>query len=421
MRAIRAVAAAASVLLAVSLAGAGVANADTGDDKKKVDAAVQAAGDDLESANAAVAQAIKDLQEARDLLPDARSELSAARKEAKAAQQADDEAQAELEQATAAAIRAEQERAEVEFQIADLQSRVGNLAREVYQKGAFADFNLLITADSPTELADRAAALDAVSRANNQTLAEMAAIRAELALKEARLEALRAKVEEKREAAAVTLKKATIARDKAAAAKAKVDLLVAKKATALDVAATNRAKVLKQYKSVQAEQQRIAALLAKQAAQEAAQLAAGGTLSYTPTASSGFLWPIAGARVTQGVGPRIHPVYGYRSCHTGVDLGAATGTPIRATASGVVVNTASGGPYGNHTLISHGNGIYSMYAHMSRFKAQEGDTLKQGDIVGYVGSTGYATGPHLHFEIHVGSTPYNPMGWFGGQKAAVNC
>ena len=111
-------------------------------------------------------------------------------------------AQAELEQATAAAIRAEQERAEVEFQSQDLQSRVGNMAREVYQNGAFADFDLLITADSALQLADRAAAIDAVSRVNNLTLSRMAEVRAELALKEARLELLRQEVDEKRQLAA---------------------------------------------------------------------------------------------------------------------------------------------------------------------------------------------------------------------------
>jgi murein DD-endopeptidase MepM/ murein hydrolase activator NlpD len=125
--------------------------------------------------------------------------------------------------------------------------------------------------------------------------------------------------------------------------------------------------------------------------------------------------------VGQGVGSRIHPVYGYRSCHTGVDLGAPSGTPIRVTAAGVVVANASGGPYGNHTLVSHGNGLFSMYAHQSRFGAEEGQSVEAGQVIGYVGSTGYSTGPHLHFEIHVGGTPYDPMGWFGGEKVPVSC
>jgi murein DD-endopeptidase MepM/ murein hydrolase activator NlpD len=415
------VAAALSAALAIGALSLGPALADTEEDKQKVDAAVAAAGDDLEAANAEVRKAIADLQDAKEKLPAARQALTEARAAAQVASEADLAAQAELEQATAAAIRAEQERAEVEFQIQDLQSRVGNLAREVYQNGAFADFDLLITAGSPTELADRAAALAAVSRVNNQTLARMGEIRAELALKEARLEVLRQQVDEKRQLAAIALKQANIARDRAAAAKAQVDLLVAQRATALNVAAAQRANVLKQYKSVQAEQQRIAALLAKEAAAEAARLAAGRAPRFVPTETDGFLWPLPGEPVGQGVGPRIHPVYGYRSCHTGVDMGAPTGTPILATAAGIVLVNATGGPYGNHTLMSHGNGMFSMYAHQSRFGAAEGQELKKGEVVGYVGSTGYSTGPHLHFEIHVGGVPYDPMGWFGGEKVAVRC
>ncbi|MGB8019905.1 MAG: peptidoglycan DD-metalloendopeptidase family protein [Candidatus Nanopelagicales bacterium] len=409
---------AAAALLLVPLSPV---TADTDSDKRRADAALADVGSDLQAANAKLDEAIRDLDDARTKLPAAREELAAARKAAAAAAEADLKAQVELEQATAAAARAERERAEVEFQIKELQSRVGNLAREVYQNGALADFDLLITAASPTELSDRAAAIDAVSRVNNQTLARMASIRAELALKEARLEALRAQVEDKRERAGAALKDADKARDRAAAAKAKVDALVAKKAAALDIASSERARVLKQYKSVEAEQQRIAALLAKEAAAEAARLAAGGKMGFTPTGRRGFVWPIPGVGVGQGVGPRTHPVYGYRSCHTGVDLGAPSGTRIRVTAAGTVVSNSSGGPYGKHTLVAHGNGVYSMYAHMSRFGAREGETLRAGEAVGYVGSTGYSTGPHLHFEIHIGAKPYNPMGWFGGERESVGC
>ena len=217
------------------------------------------------------------------------------------------------------------------------------------------------------------------------------------------------------------MREATITRDRAAAAKARVDSLVAQKATALDVADTEQAAVLRQYKTMQAEQSRIAAQLAKRAAAEAARPASGGRGDLPATKSGGFLWPVPGARVTGGVGPRVHPVYGYRSCHTGLDMGAAAGTPIRTTAAGVVVANATGGPNGNNTLISHGEGVYSMYAHQSRFAAQEGQQVAAGEVIGYVGSTGYSTGPHLHFEIRVGGTPYNPMGWFGEKKAPVNC
>ncbi len=419
----RAVALGASVVLALGVVSLGPASADPEEDKKKVDAAVEAAGDDLRAANAEVEKAIADLQEVRQLLPAARKELAEAREAAAVAEEADRAAQAELEQATAAAIRAEQERAEVEFQIQDLQSRVGNLARAVYQNGAFADFDLLITAQSPTDLSDRAQALDAVSRANNQTLSQMAGIRAELALKEARLEVLRQEVDDKRQQAAIALSEANIARDKAAAAKLKVDLLVAQKATALDVAASERAKVLKQYKSVPGR--------AAAHRRPPGQAGGGGGRAAgrrwlaelrphrrrgLPVADRGRA---ASARASGRASTRCTGTARATPASTWArPAGRRSGPRPPASSS----STPPGGPYGNHTLISHGNGLFSMYAHQSRFGAEEGQTVKKGDVIGYVGSTGYSTGPHLHFEIHVGGTPYDPLGWFGaGDKEPVRC
>jgi murein DD-endopeptidase MepM/ murein hydrolase activator NlpD len=89
--------------------------------------------------------------------------------------------------------------------------------------------------------------------------------------------------------------------------------------------------------------------------------------------------------------------------------------------SGVVALIQSGGPYGLHTLIAHGDRVSSFYAHQSRSVVAVGQLVKQGDVIGYVGSTGWVTGPHLHFEMHVDGQPYDPMGWFGGAKTAIRC
>jgi murein DD-endopeptidase MepM/ murein hydrolase activator NlpD len=135
----------------------------------------------------------------------------------------------------------------------------------------------------------------------------------------------------------------------------------------------------------------------------------------------GLAWPAPGAPVSGNVGPRIHPVYGYRSCHTGTDIGAGGGSPILAAEDGVVVSIQNGGPYGLHTLIQHGSGISTMYAHQSSTSVSVGQKVKKGQVIGQVGSTGWSTGPHLHFEVHVNGTPYDPMGWFGGTKGPVGC
>ncbi len=134
-----------------------------------------------------------------------------------------------------------------------------------------------------------------------------------------------------------------------------------------------------------------------------------------------LFWPVSGARLTQGVGPRRHPVFGYRSCHTGIDLAAPTGTPIYATASGVVTAVTTLRAYGNVVIMYHGGGMSSMYAHMSRFNTSVGSAVAVGEVIGFVGSTGWSTGPHLHYEVHLDGRPHNPLGWFGGSKTPVVC
>jgi murein DD-endopeptidase MepM/ murein hydrolase activator NlpD len=111
-----------------------------------------------------------------------------------------------------------------------------------------------------------------------------------------------------------------------------------------------------------------------------------------------MLMPVNG-RLTSGFGYRRHPILGYRRLHTGLDSAAVRGTPIRAAASGTVNYSGRNRGYGNYVRISHGSGIQTAYAHMSRIVASNGSRVSQGQIIGYVGSTGMSTGPHLHYEL----------------------
>ncbi len=118
--------------------------------------------------------------------------------------------------------------------------------------------------------------------------------------------------------------------------------------------------------------------------------------------------PVPGA-ITSAFGPRTHPILGYVRMHTGVDFRAPYGQSIRAAASGTVVLAGSYGGYGNTVVISHGGGVSTLYAHQSSLAVRRGDTVTAGDTVGYVGSTGLSTGPHLHFEVRENGSPVNPM------------
>ena len=139
---------------------------------------------------------------------------------------------------------------------------------------------------------------------------------------------------------------------------------------------------------------------------DAASRAAPGGGTVTPGAASaaGLIWPVRGP-VTSG--------YGYRwgRMHSGIDIGARTGTPIMAAKAGEVIFVGSMGGYGNAVIINHGGGFSTLYAHQSRLGTTDGAQVSQGQVIGYVGSTGNSTGPHLHFETRVNGSAQNPRNY----------
>lgn len=119
--------------------------------------------------------------------------------------------------------------------------------------------------------------------------------------------------------------------------------------------------------------------------------------------------PLQDTRLTSDYGMRTHPVLGRRMGHKGVDLAAPTGTPIYATADGLVSRAGPFSSYGKYVSIEHGSRIQTRYAHMSRIAVSEGARVRKGDIIGYVGSTGRSTGPHLHYEVRIDGAAVNPV------------
>ncbi len=121
--------------------------------------------------------------------------------------------------------------------------------------------------------------------------------------------------------------------------------------------------------------------------------------------------PVSGARITSGFGMRRHPILGYTKMHTGVDFAAPTGTPIHAAGDGVITFAGWRGGYGRAIMIRHTNGYITMYAHQHRFARgiRKGVHVRQGQVIGYVGSTGRSTGPHVHFEVRINGKPVNPL------------
>ncbi|PZO66654.1 MAG: M23 family peptidase [Pelagerythrobacter marensis] len=119
--------------------------------------------------------------------------------------------------------------------------------------------------------------------------------------------------------------------------------------------------------------------------------------------------PLASARLSSDFGMRNHPVIGGRRAHKGIDLASPTGTPIYATADGTVDMAQANGAYGLYVQLDHGGALETRYAHMSRIAVAAGQRVRKGDILGYVGSTGRSTGPHLHYEVRVNGEAVNPI------------
>jgi murein DD-endopeptidase MepM/ murein hydrolase activator NlpD len=144
--------------------------------------------------------------------------------------------------------------------------------------------------------------------------------------------------------------------------------------------------------------------LAAEDARIRGQLAAAQGAGDTTPSSSGLIWPVNG--------PVTSP-FGYRwgRLHAGIDIGVPYGTPIHAAASGTVVLAGWVGGYGNYTCIDHGGGMATCYAHQSSFAVSTGEHVTQGQVIGYVGSTGHSFGPHLHFEVRINGNPVDPLGY----------
>ena len=135
---------------------------------------------------------------------------------------------------------------------------------------------------------------------------------------------------------------------------------------------------------------------------------APSALAVNMTAAWPAGWPVAGV-LTSGYGPRVHPLSGAYRQHQGIDLAAREGTPIRATANGVVSAAGWAGNYGLLVSLDHGGAVQTRYAHMSRLNVGSGQRVNAGDIIGFVGSTGNSTGPHVHYEIRQNGRALNPL------------
>jgi len=395
-------------VVALSALAPASAASDPNRKKKRVDASVRELRAEFGESSRRLAAAERLFLLASAKLPGAEQALARARDQVAAARVKDAEMARKLASAHAAEQAARTALAEVLESIHTHRDVAGRIARRAYTGGGMSQVAMALEAESPDDFASRLAYLGSVMNSEKGTLDRLGQARVELAEKRARLEAVRRQVAQQRGAAAAALARTREFERQASTAAGTVAALVAQRKQARDSAATERAADLRRYQEMRAESARLAQIIRARAA--AARRARGPSGSY---ADGGVLsYPVQGP-VTSPFGMRYHPVLGYTKLHTGTDFGDPPGTVVRAARGGTVIQSYFNGAYGNRVVVDHGyvNGEYlvTTYNHLSRSTAYVGEWLSRGEALGNVGSTGWSTGPHLHFETMVDGAFVNPM------------
>jgi murein DD-endopeptidase MepM/ murein hydrolase activator NlpD len=277
------------------------------------------------------------------------------------------------------------------------QARLEERLIELYQNEETDAFGIILQVESLGDLVDQLEYFESIGRQDQALTARIQRLRGELRI---------AREETRLTKAEVSSETKVLARKTAEQVAARTELVAQQ--NALAAARANRQSTLASVKESRHSAQEDLEAMQAQSAKLAAQIQAssgGGTGGSTGdgSSSSGFIWPVNGV-LTSGFGWR------WGRMHEGIDIGVGSGTPIRAVAGGTVIYAGWMGGYGNLTIIDHGNGLATAYAHQSAF-AVGGGAVSQGTVIGYVGTTGNSTGAHLHFEVRVNGSPVDPLGY----------
>ncbi len=408
-----------------SFAALPLATADNLKHKKhRVERKISGARTDLDESSQQLRDATAALQAAEAKLSQAQGHLARTRGELSAAVALDQQMQAKLQ---AAVARLHQAQADLEAgreKIAQQRDEVGRIVVQNYQSGdpSLMGLSMVLTTQDPAELTGQLNSVQNVLDKESVILDRLQATKVLLTVQEQQVQQAKAEVAKEREAAARNLERKKRLEAEAEAAEAQVRSLVGLRASARSEAAKARAADMAQLQALQKERDRISAILKRRAeearrraAAAAAAANAADAASSGPLHSNGFLdWPV-NAPITSPYGWRVHPIYGYRSLHDGIDLGAGCGTPIHAPAAGRVIEEYFQTAWGNRIIIDHGYhdgvGLATISNHLSGYAVHTGERVHRGQIIGYVGTTGWSTGCHLHFTVMENGSPVNPMKW----------
>ena len=265
--------------------------------------------------------------------------------------------------------------------------------RHMEEQGETSYWSILFTSGDFSELLDNYMMIEEIIQYDNQVIDSLVALQEKVANDRTVLEGAQAEQEEAKA-------QQMAAQDELKAQEDEVDKLIAEISAQEDLLEEMEEELNKAARALDAQ------IKAKER-EYAAQVA-------NVPSESGYLWPLPGGynTISSLAGGRIHPVTGKPGNHAGIDIPAPSGTNIYAAKSGVVTTSTRNGSYGNYVVVSHSDGTSTLYAHMNRRGVSEGQTVRQGDVIGYVGTTGSSTGNHLHFEIRVSGNRKDPLNYF---------
>jgi murein DD-endopeptidase MepM/ murein hydrolase activator NlpD len=325
-----------------------------------------------------------------------------------------DAAEAQLAATTAELRATEDDLAATHDALADRRAAFAGRARAAYISGGTVPVATLLDASDIAELGRQLAYVEVVLRRDRDQVTDVAGLVRVIEAETRRLEAIRlqeqaarAVAEHERDRVAEIVAAQREVRSQVAAEQERHRLTLVQLESDKDSYETLMAGLEQESARIEAELRRRAEEERRRA--EARRSAARGVAAAATVVGSGQLQRPAAGRVTSGYGWRTHPIFGSRRFHAGVDFGGGHGAPIYAADSGVVVSAGARGGYGNTIVLDHGGGLTTLYAHQQRFLVSAGQRVERGQQIGEIGSTGYSTGPHLHFEVRVNGATRDPM------------
>jgi murein DD-endopeptidase MepM/ murein hydrolase activator NlpD len=379
-----------------------------------LDGVIQELRDELGESSEAMIRAATDLRLADAALPGAQDAAEHARTLLAAAVRRQEEAARLRGHAQSQLIFSTQEAEQSAVEVADQQAELGRIARQAYQgAGQFSEMSALLEAQSPADFTERLMALETLASSQRTVLDDLQVVQESHDTRTADLEQVRDVMAAADERAQAALAAVRTLEARARAAEEAVGRLVAQREAALAAA---RAAQAADDAAADRRETESSILQAELAAQARAQAGPGGNRDgSTVPAQPGTLTPPVPGRYSSPFGMRVHPITGVYKLHTGQDIAVACGTPVLAARAGVVTDAGWHSAYGWRTVISHGavDGVLltTTYNHQQGLGIEIGQQVITGEVIGSVGSTGYSTGCHLHFELYVNASLVDPVPW----------